>query len=356
MPRKSQGAHLYQRTTGMYVIREGQKQRSTGTRDRRKAEAAFARHIAERDRPTGPNTPDKMTVADCLDLYGNEHALTVKDPARIGYAIQALNPVLGSLTLSSINGRVTRLYERTRNRKPATVRKELGILQAAINFCHAEGYLTLPVKVRLPAKTAPRDRWLTRDDAAKLLRAAWRNPKSKHLARFILIALYTGTRSEAIMSLQLMPNTQGGHIDTERGMMYRRGIGETETKKRTPPIRIPRQLLAHLRRWERDGSRYVVHVRGSRVGHVKSAWKAALEQSGIEHCTRHDLRHTAITWCMQRGADKWAAAGYFGVSLDVLEGTYGHHHPDHMQSAVMAMEGKMDNCPETRALKVLKRG
>ena len=294
-----------------------------------------------------------MTVADCLDLYGNEHAPTVKDPIRIAYAIDALLPVLGALTLSSISGGVTRRYEQTRNRKPATVRKELGVLQAAINFCHAEGYLTLPVKVRLPAKTAPRDRWLTQDDAVKLLRAAWRNPKSKHLARFILIALYTGTRSEAIMSLQFMPNTQGGHIDTESGMMYRRGIGAAETKKRTPPIRIPRQLLAHLRRWERDGSRYVVHIRGGRVGHVKSAWKAALEQSGIDHCTRHDLRHTAITWCMQRGADKWAAAGYFGVTLDVLEGVYGHHHPEHMQSAVMAMERKTDNCPDIRALKAV---
>ena len=296
-----------------------------------------------------------MTVDDALDLYGNEHAQTVKNPARIGYAIQALVPVLGALALSSINGGVTRLYERTRNRKPATVRKELGVLQAAINFCHAEGYLTMPVKVKLPAKTAPRDRWLTRDEAAKLLRAARRNPKAKHLTRFILIALYTGTRSEAILSLQFMPNTQGGHVDTERGIMHRRGVGETETKKRRPPVHIPRQLLAHLRRWERDGSRHVVHIRGNRVGHVKSAWKAALEESGIEHCTRHDLRHSAITWCMQRGADKWAAAGYFGVSLDVLEGVYGHHHPDHMRSAVMAMEGKLYDRTDITALKATQR-
>ena len=45
-----------------------------------------------------------MTVADCLDLYGNEHAPTVKDPIRIAYAIDALLPVLGALTLSSISG------------------------------------------------------------------------------------------------------------------------------------------------------------------------------------------------------------------------------------------------------------
>ena len=356
MPRPKAGARLYQLKSKIFVIREaGRPQQSTGTRDRRKAEAALARYIAERDRPVGPKTPEKMTVAGALDLYGSEHAPNTLCPERIGYAIAAIVPILGSLTLSNITGQICRFYEKERGRSPGTVRKELGVLQAAINFCHTEGYLTAPVKVKLPAKSAPRDRWLTRDEAAKLLWAAWRNPKSKHLARFILIALYTGTRSEAITALQFMPNTRGGHVDTQRGMMYRRSAAEAESNKRKPPIHIPRQLLAHLRRWERDGSRYVVHVRGSRVGNVNNSWKAALKQSGIDHCTRHDLRHTAITWCMQYGADKWAAAGFFGVSLDVLEKVYGHHHPDHMRSAVRAMEGKsfLYDRTETTALKAV---
>ena len=341
MSRPRAGARLYQLKNGIFVIRDsGRPQQSTSTKDRRKAEAALARYIAERDRPVGPSTPDEMTVADALELYGSEHAPNTLCPERIGYAIAAIIPTLGSLTISHITGHVCRFYEKERGRSAGTVRKELGVLQAAINFCHTEGYLTAPVKVKLPAKSAPRDRWLTRDDAAKLLWAAWRNPKSKHLARFILIALYTGTRSEAIMSLQFMPNTQGGYVDTQRGKMYRRSASEAESNKRKPPIPIPRQLLVHLRRWERDGSRYVVHVRGSRVGNVNNSWKAALKQSGIGHCTRHDLRHTAITWCMQKRADKWHAAGFFGVSLEVLEKVYGHHHPDHLRSAVEAMEAR----------------
>ena len=356
MSRPKAGARLYQLKNKIFVIRDsGRPQQSTRTRDRRKAEATLARYIAERDRPVGPSTPNEMTVADALELYGTEHAPNTTCPERIGYAIAAIIPILGSLTLSNITGKVCRFYEKERGRSPGTVRKELGVLQAAINFCNTEGYLTAPVKVRLPAKSAPRDRWLIRDETAKLLRAAWRNPKSKHLARFILIALYTGTRSEAIMSLQFIPNTRGGHVNTELGMMYRRSASEAESNKRKPPIHIPRQLLAHLRRWERDESRYVVHVRGNRVGNVNNSWKAALNQSGIDHCTRHDLRHTAITWCMQAGADKWAAAGFFGVSLEVLEKVYGHHHPDHMRSAVQAMEGKsyLYDSTETTALKAV---
>ena len=37
---------------------------------------------------------------------------------------------------------------------------------------------------------------------------------------------------------------------------------------------------------------------------------------------------------MQRGADPWQAAGYLGMSLDVLPNTYGHHHPDDLSDAI----------------------
>ena len=202
-------------------------------------------------------------------------------------------------------------------------------------------YLTSAPKLRLPAKPSARDRWLTRGEVAKLLRAAYRNPRSRHLARFILVAIYTGTRSEAILRMRFMQSVEGGWVDTERGIMHRRGTGEAETTKRRPPVPIPRQLLAHLRRWERNGARCVVEVDGQRVASVKTAWGRALAEAGIDHCTRHDLRHTAITWAMQREADKWAASGFFGISLNLLERVYGHHHPDFLQSAVEAMERKL---------------
>ncbi len=342
MPRKAAGARLYRRRdTSVYYIRDtGRRERSTGTRDRREAEAILATYISERDRPTGPRTPDKVTVADVLDIYGREHAPNVRAPDRIGFAIAALNPILGDLPIASINGNVCRRYAKTRNKASGTIRKELGVLQASINYAHGEGHLTAPVKVKLPEKPVPRDRWLTRDEAAKLLRAARQLTRGKHLARYILVALYTGTRSSAILGLRFMPHTTGGWVDTERGVMYRRGEGEAETKKRTPPAPIPGRLLAHLRRWERMGARYVIEDRGQPVGSIKTAWRAALVASGIDHCRPHDLRHTCATWLMQAGADQWHAAGFLGMGLDVLQRVYGHHHPDYMRTAVEALDRK----------------
>jgi hypothetical protein len=37
---------------------------------------------------------------------------------------------------------------------------------------------------------------------------------------------------------------------------------------------------------------------------------------------------------MQKGANPWQAAGYLGMSLEVLLNTYGHHHSDYLSDAV----------------------
>lgn len=357
MPQRAKGARIWLReSTGIYLIRDtGRPERSTGTRDRREAEAALAAYIAQRDRPAGPADASEMTISEALAIYGEQHAPHVKDPARIGYAIAALDPFWGGLPVSAITSETCRRYAKSRvkpGRKDpetgelaewlpiaaGTIRKELGTLSAALEYCRREGYLLSAPAVALPEKPPAKDRWLTRDEAAALIRAAWRNPKAKHLARFALVALYTGTRKATILGLQFRPNTTGGWIDTEHGIIYRRAVAATETKKRQTTARIPRQLLAHLRRWEHKGARFVVEIDGARVGSIKRAWRTAVAEAGIEPATPHALRHTAITWAMQRGAQKWDVCGFFGVSMDTLERVYGHHHPDHQASAVEAME------------------
>jgi integrase len=62
-------------------------------------------------------------------------------------------------------------------------------------------YLTTAPIVTLPKRPASKERWLTRDEAARLLRAVRAEPKARHLTRLILIAIYTGTRKDAILRL-----------------------------------------------------------------------------------------------------------------------------------------------------------
>jgi integrase len=45
------------------------------------------------------------------------------------------------------------------------------------------------------------------------------------------------------------------------------------------------------------------------------------------------MRHTAATWLMQHRTDLWTAAGYLGMTVEVLERIYGHH-PDYLSEAI----------------------
>ena len=336
MSRPRKGLRLHRKGgKGNWIIVDGETRVSTGTADRGRADAALARYVAEQGRREGPRTGDDVTIGEVLDWYGEGHARGVKAPERIGYSIKALRPWFGPARVSTINRSTCEAYMRHRGVANDTVRTELAHLNAAINWCKDEGRLVTDVRATLPPKAAPRDRWLTRDEVAKLLRACRR--RSPHLARFVLCAVYTGRRSAALRSLQFMPNMQGGWIDTERGVLYGLAEGETATRKRKPPAPVPPRLLAHLRRWEANGARWVVEHNGKPVGSIKTAWRSALREAGIEHCSPHDLRRTCATWMMQNGADLWAAAGYLGMTVPMLVEVYGHHHPDHMRSAIDAL-------------------
>ncbi len=340
MPRPKLPPRLYLRTgrSPGWVIRDGDTEVRTGygPECREDAERCLGEYLISRVAPpSSPSSPGSMMINDALSFYGTEHAPTTADPARIGFAITALAPFWGELTVSAIKGATCRRYMRGRAAGEGTVRRELGTLRAALRHCEREGYLTAAPAVWLPPRPAGKDRWLTRDEAARLVNAA-----PPHLRRFILIALYTGTRKDAILRLQWMPNTEGGSVDLEKGLLYRASAFARQTKKRQPPVRIPRQLLFHLRRWNHLGLRNVVEFRGRGVASIKRAWANACHKAGLSDVTPHTLRHTCATWLMQGRAEKWDAAGFLGMTMATLEQTYGHHHPDHQASAVEAMERK----------------
>jgi integrase len=105
-------------------------------------------------------------------------------------------------------------------------------------------------------------------------------------------------------------------------------------------VPLPPRLLAHLRRWSAKGlvHEHFIEWNGKPVKSVKTAFKTALRLGGVRgHVTPHTLRHTAATWLMQNGVDKWEAAGFLGMSVEMLDRVYGHHHPDHLRRAALSL-------------------
>lgn len=264
-----------------------------------------------------------------------EHAPTTAAPKLIGEHIEGLATFWGPKKVSEIKGASCRKFAETR--KPSMARRQLETLRAAVNYFHREYGLDPVPAFTMPAKHRPRERWLTRDEAAALL---WQARRTPHLSRFILIGLYTGTRSGAILGLSWMPSVNTGWVDLETGIMHRSGSGQRQTKKRQPPVAIPDRLLAHMKRWKtKDGNmRAVVNWNGSSVQSIKKAFRSARENASIsKDVTPHTLRHTATTWLLQAGVEVWQVAGFLGMTADMVERNYGHHSPLYQKQAADAV-------------------
>lgn len=347
MPMPAKGARLFFRERrGVWVIKDtGGFEQSTGTRDRQQAEIQLGAYIARKNRRSGPAEAGEMTVAEVLAIYGEEHAPSVADPARIGQCIAGLLPFWGDVKMSAVKGETCRRYERERGRSIGTVRKELGTLQAAANYCVREGYLTSAPIVTLPAAPETNQGALTRDEVARMLWACRKNRvRRRHLAQFILVSIYTGTRAAAAMSLRIDgPSISTGWCDLDRGILHRRGAEERVTKKRRTPTRIPRQLLSHLKRWrDRLGQTWAVEdYRGGRVAEMNQGFDALVVDAGLTwRPTPHTLKHTAITWAIEAGVSVEDASGFFGTSAQTITNVYWHLSPKFLETAVSAIENR----------------
>lgn len=327
MPRKRAAPRLYlDPVRQQWAIRDGARfiRTSCAEADRDGAEARLASYLGKKHTPTRSASP---LIADVLLAYASEHLPHTAAAKNAAYNIGTLSSWWGDKTLAAVTAKTCRAYAATRT--PAAARRDLETLRAAIGHWHREyGPLTSVPAVILPAKPQPRERWLTRGEVAKLLMAARHTP---HLARFILLGAYTGSRSSTLLGLEW------NWIDLARGVMLRRAQGTAESKKRTPPVRLGKRIMAHLRRWRRldDGRcKYVCHYHGQRIGKLRRSWDTAIAAAGLTGAvTPHTLRHTRATWLMQAGIDPWEAAGHLGMSLEMLERTYGKHSPDFQKRA-----------------------
>lgn len=356
----------------VWVIVDGGQERSTGcgVEERKGAEQALADYIGDKYEPSRKKGQDisEILIADVVAIYIRDK---INDQARPEKAAERFVQLLewwSTRSLDDINGRSCRDYVAWRCAMPwksakpgvtgkpprmvtaAGARRELEDLRAAVNYHQSEGYHREIVKVTLPAKSPPRHRYLRRPEMATMVWIAWRmrenmkivrGPRkgqpvvsskrpARHIARFLLVGAYTGTRAAAIGSAAFEPTPGCGWVDLKTGLYYRAEQGAVETNKRQPTILLPRRLLMHIRRWKRahPAMKYVVEYRGRPVAEVNKGFARLVALAGLgAEVVPHTLRHTCATWMSQRGASMTDAAAFLGMSQAIYEKTYRHHSP-----------------------------
>lgn len=313
------------------VWQNGERKRfSTGldaTPENREAALRQAENLLNEIARAGGNTCADIVPAYIADRDSRADKPLV-DKARLENAWKALKPTFAQLTPKEITRHACRDYVAKRRREGraiGTIRKELSTLRTALNWYEPKG----PHVIELPPPPLPRDRHLSREEFAKLLAAA---EQTAHLKVFLHLAIATAARKESILDL-----TWSTHIDLERGRIWM-GFKQSGKKRATVPItRTLRPVLVEAAKAAQSDS--VVEWAGGKVGDVKTAFRRAVTDAGIAHCTIHDLRHTAAVWMREGGVELEKIKEYLGhEDLKTTESIYAKYGPDYLADAADALE------------------
>lgn len=264
---------------------------SAGTENREDAEALVAKLTLEayRERHFGFKPERSWQEAVVRYLAVKAMLRSFSDVKRI---CRMLDPYLGTLTLNQINGDVIWSVvegELKKGNKPATVNRYLALVRSLLRMARDEWqWIDSTPKIRLLPGEVERDRWLTREEADRLIQAC-----PPHLAAVVKFALATGCRAREITGLEW------GRVDLTRQTAW-----INETKNGTPRgVPLNCDAVAVLEREVGKHPRYSFTYRGQPIGGQVSntAWQNAVAEAGIKDLRFHDLRHTWASWHRQAG-------------------------------------------------------
>jgi integrase len=212
----------------------------------------------------------------------------------------------------------------------AAVNRPLALLRHLLRLAHEEwGELDAVPKIRTEKEPQGRLRWLTEDEARRLL-AACRKSRNAALTDLVEFCLFTGLRQGEALGLTW------DRVDRSRGVV-RLELTKSGRRREVPLGLNADAVLA--RRWTDGAKGYVF---GScKWNSFRSAWEAALAAAGIESFRFHDLRHTFASWLVQRGRTLKEVQEALGHQTITMTMRYSHLAPDHLRAAVAALDGML---------------
>jgi integrase len=275
------------------------------------------------------STPAKgNTVGDYVRAYLDYKKGRVRDHVRLEGAWANAEPTFGYLRPDQVTQELCEKYAaRRRNvgRSDGTILKEINVIRQAMNWSHVT-----EARFEAPSAPPPRDRWLTKEEANRLLAGA----VQPHIKLYIHLALATGARRGAILDLTW------DRVDFKRKEIDLIVPGETNRKKRAKSVPINSQLLPELQTAaEAAQTEYVIEYAGDRVLNIKKGFAAAVKRAGLVDVTPHDLRHTAAVWMAEDGVSFEEIAQYLGHSSPrITYQVYARFSPTYLRRAAKALE------------------
>jgi integrase len=302
---------------------------STRTESRDEAEALLARLKVDAFRETAFGLKPRRTWQEAVVRYLTLKASlrSIEDVRRI---FRKLDPYLGTRDLNEIDGDLVWKVvqgELAKGNKPATVNRYLATMRALLRVARDEWqWIDRFPKIRLLPGEVERDRWLTKEEAQRLIAVS-----PPHLSALIRFALATGCRAREITGLEW------GRVDLER-----RTAWLDRTKNGTPRgVPLNGDAVAVLEGERGKHPRFCFTFRGKPIAWelTNNAWHTAVRKAGIEDFRFHDLRHTWASWHRQAGTSCDELKDLGGWKSRVMVDRYAKFATEHLAVAAARIEG-----------------
>lgn len=354
---------LYQRPQSpywwaTYTDRSGQRvRRSTRQTDRREAEAVLAQWRLDTRAPVIERTAYPFEEMMLAYLQAGKAEKRPNGYQRDIGITRHLRAQFGGLDVASITPVMIREYVAARRGIVAdgTINRELCVLSAAINYARTE--LEWPINNsvtgRKPRPAEGRVRWLTREEADRLIETARLEPQAQHLADFIMLALNTGCRRDELLRLEWR------RVDLDARLIHLDPEHTKTARRRSIPLNADAMAAMRSRRLVHathcPTSPWVFcHADGTRIGDVKHGFGTACRRAGIEDFRIHDLRHTCAAWLVTAGVTLQAVRDLLGHTTIKMTERYAHLAPENVRAAVAQIESSSHSMSQSR-LKLVEK-
>jgi integrase len=214
---------------------------------------------------------------------------------------------------------------RKEGRTNSTIRTELEALRACLRWHYGKE----APQITAPPPSKPRDRYLTKEEADRLLA----NIETPHVRLFVTLALATGARMGAILDLTW------DRVDFEHGVIDFMPAGRDKTNKRRAVVGMNAKARKALEEAHKGAlTDHVIEYGGKPVKSVKTAIAAAARRSKVP-CSAHVFRHTAAVWMAQADVPMQKIAQVLGhSSTRITEQVYARYSPRFMADAMAALD------------------
>ncbi len=348
MPKRTERDGLYRRPKSPYwwasfTDASGRRtRRSTGVRSKAEAKVIRARWQleAEDERRHGPKEPAHAgpTFDDLMLAYMDGPGAKKRSAERDRYSMKRLYPVFSGRELATITAADVRAYITARQAAgagPGTINREIGLLSAALNWARNDLDWDVPNPARSRRLKEPegRVRWITRDEAARLIHAAGQIARAPHLQDLVILGLHTGMRAGEMLGLEW------SRVDMAENLVYLGPTNQKNGRVGSVPLNAEaRRAIVSRANWRaqhcEDAPWVFCDRSGARIGSVKRSFATACRKAGIIDFRMHDLRHTCAAWLVQAGVPLAEIRDLLRHSTIEVTERYAHLAPKNVRDAV----------------------